>query len=138
MVRSFVAVIVGFFTIVLLFLAGDALLRYVIIPRAFSDTGRTESVPLLLFMLLYVFAVGLLGCWLAARIAQRKAMKYALILGVVVLFFGLLGAITLWETAPPWYHILSVLLIMPAAWVGGTLGQRQLARGAAPLVSLPN
>jgi hypothetical protein len=137
MVRSFAAVIVGFFTIVLLSLAADSLLR-VVIPGAFSDTGRTESVPVLLFVLLYVFAIGVLGCWLAARIAQRKPMKHALILGVVALFFGLLGAVTLWETAPPWYHILTVLLIMPAAWVGGTLGQRQLARGAAPLGSVPN
>jgi hypothetical protein len=89
---------------------------------------------MLLFVMLYVavFAIG--GCWLAARLAPSHPMRHALILGALGLIFNIAGTIAMWDTAPAWFHILSLLLVMPYAWIGGRLRERQLERGgrAAP------
>jgi hypothetical protein len=34
-----------------------------------------------------------------------------------------------WKTAPVWYHIIALLLILPAAWIGGELRVGQLKGG---------
>lgn len=40
------------------------------------------------------------------------------------------GAVTIvrWDHAPAWYHVLALALVMPYAWLGGRLRERQLAR----------
>lgn len=62
-------------------------------------------------------------------------MMHALVLGGFGLVFNIVGAIALWETAPAWYHALSLALVMPYAWIGGRIrvAQEQASSGAAGL-----
>ena len=133
MVRSILAIVVGFIFIGVLAFGTEAALHSAM-PSAFGANGRVDSVPLLLFIQLYVFVYAVAGCYLAAWIAGRKPMQHALILGVLGLVFNVVGTMKTWDTAPAWYHIVALLLVMPAAWVGGMIRAGQQP-SAAPLVT---
>ncbi len=125
MLRSVLAVVAGFFFIGFLAFGMDAVVRNAM-PGAFSASGRVDSVPLLLFIAAYVFVFAVAGCYLTARLAPRRPMLHALVLGVLGLIFNVAGTIAMWETAPVWFHGVSLLLVMPAAWLGGWLREAQL------------
>jgi len=124
MVRSILAIVIGFVFIGVLAFGTDAALRAAM-PDAFGPAGRVDSVPLLLFTQFYVFVYAVAGCYLAARIAGRKPMQHALILGALGLVFNIIGSVKMWDTAPAWYHIVAILLVMPAAWLGGRIREKQ-------------
>lgn len=126
MLRSAGAVIAGFVFIGALSFGADAILR-ALVPGAYDAAGRATSVPILLAIQAYVAVFAVSGCYLTARIAGRRPMLHALVLGALGLVFNVAGAIALWDTAPAWYHILSLVLVMPYAWLGGWIRVRQLA-----------
>lgn len=128
MLRSIGAIVLGFVVIGALALGTDALLRETA-PQFYGPGGRVDHVGFLLFTQLYVVAYATFGCWLAARLAPARPMRHALALGALGLAFNVMGTITLWHTAPAWYHVLALTLVMPAAWLGGRLRERQLGTG---------
>jgi hypothetical protein len=130
MVRSIVAIVVGFLFIGALAMGTDALVRAAV-PTAFDAAGRTDSVALLLFTIVYVGVFAVAGCWLAARLAPNRPMRHAMILGVLGLAFNVMGSIAMWDTAPAWFHVVSLALVLPFAWLGGWIRERQLD-GASP------
>jgi hypothetical protein len=62
-------------------------------------------------------------------------MKHALVLGVLGLLFTIPGTVAMWNTMPAWYSVLGLALVMPFAWAGGWLRERQLARQARDAVA---
>jgi uncharacterized membrane protein (DUF485 family) len=127
MLRSILAIAAGFFSICLLAFGADAILRAAM-PEAFSPDGSVESVQMLLFAIGYVLVFAVAGCYLTAHLAPNRPMRHALILGLLGLIFNIAGTIAFWHTAPAWFHIVSLLLVMPAAWLGGRLRRPQLRR----------
>ena len=127
-VRSIIAVVVGFLVIGVLAMGTDAILKSAV-PGIFGPGDRVDSIMWLVVIQLYVFVYAVFGCWLAARLAPDRPMRHALILGVLGLLFNIAGTIALWDRMPAWYHIVALALVMPAAWLGGYLRERQLARG---------
>jgi hypothetical protein len=68
-----------------------------------------------------------MGTDLALRaLLSGRPMRHALILGALGLAFDDARTIATWETAPAWFHLLA--LVLPAAWLDGTIRERQLAR----------
>lgn len=135
--RSVMAIVVGFLFIGLLAFGADAVLRSAM-PSAFDASGRVTSVPILVLTLVYVGIFAIAGCYLAARLAPNRPMRHALILGVLGLIFNIAGTYAMWDTAPAWYHVIALALVMPYAWIGGRIRERQLERhptGAAPLAA---
>lgn len=130
MLRSVIAIVVGFIIIAVLAIGADFALRSAM-PDVFSPTGRVENTGVLLLMLGYVFVFAVAGCYLTARLAPQNPLKHALVLGVFGLVFNILGTIAMWETAPAWFHIVALILVMPAAWLGGRLREAQLARNGS-------
>jgi hypothetical protein len=130
--RSTLAIVVGFVVIGALAVGTDAVLASMQ-PGVFDANGRVDSVTWLMVMQTYVFVYAAFGCWLAARLAPNRPMRHALILGLLGLAFNVVGSIAKWDTAPVWYHVLALALVMPAAWLGGWLRERQLtgSRSAA-------
>jgi hypothetical protein len=131
MPRSIAAVLAGFILIGALSVGADLLLRQAV-PTAFGPAGRVDSVPILLLMMGYVgvFAVG--GCYLAARLAPSRPMIHALVLGALgLLFTGYNTIVVFWDTAPAWFHVASLLLVMPYAWLGGRLREVEAERAGA-------
>lgn len=126
--RSIMAVVAGFVVIAMLAFGADALLRRVT-PGSFGPGGEVESVSILLIMMTYVAIFAISGCYLAARLAPSRPMRHALILGVLGLVFNGIASSQMWNTAPAWYHILSLVLVMPYAWVGGRIRESEIAAG---------
>lgn len=127
MIRSIAAIAIGFAFIVILSLGADALLRRML-PDAFAAGGQVTYTPILILILGYVAVFAVAGCYLAARLAPARPMKHALILGGLGLAFSIAGTAASWAIAPAWYHIISLVMVMPYAWVGGWLEERHRAR----------
>jgi hypothetical protein len=123
MPRSFAAITLGFLVVVALSFGGDEMLRLVW-PSAFGMANRVVSAPALLIVIGYVFISAVIGCYVTARIAPNAPLVHALVLGGIALVLNIVGTVARWSSEPPWYHIAVVALVMPAAWVGGTLGAR--------------
>ena len=132
--RSVGAVVLGFVLIGALSFGTN----YVIgqfVPGFFDPGTRITSVPLLLGVMAYVAVFAVFGCYVTARLAPSRPMLHALVLGALGLAFNVMGSIQLWDTAPAWYHIASLLLVMPYAYLGGLIRERQL-ESAQPAVAL--
>ena len=62
----------------------------------------------------------LIAGFLAALIAGEN-MRAPLILGVLLLAFGLLKAVMSWQYVPLWYHVIFTVLLIPMTMLGGKL-----------------
>jgi hypothetical protein len=63
------------------------------------------------------------GGYITAVLAPRPKMRYVVILGLIGLIAGTLGAIVTipMKIAPMWYPIALAVLAMPCVWLGGKL-----------------
>ncbi len=127
MLRSIGVVLLGFFVIGALAVGADYVVRY-FAPEVFDASGAVRSVPVLLLMQVYVALFATFGCYLAARLAPSRPMAHAMALGVLGLVFNVVNTVALWNTAPAWYHVLALALVLPYAWLGGRIRERELAR----------
>lgn len=128
MARSILAIVVGYLLIGFLSVGADVVMHGVR-PEVYGPDGRLDHLPTLLVTILYVALFAILGCYVTARLAPRNPMKHALILGAlgVVTQVGMWSIA--WNTVPAWFHIVSLVLVMPYAWIGGRIRERQLERG---------
>ena len=128
--RSVLAIVAGFILIGLLALGTDGLAR-AIRPDIFGPNSSTSNVNYLIIAIIYVGIYATAGCWLAATLAGRRPMLHALILGVLGLVFNLAAVPGMWALFPHWYTVVSLILVMPVAWLGGRIRERQLERRGA-------
>lgn len=124
MVRSILAVIAGSVTWMATALGMDAILMS-LAPQWFGPNGKVESLPLMLFMMSYALLFSILGGYVAALIARRKEMLHAFVLGVLQLLMGIMATIQFFDTAPLWWHLTFLSLLIPANVLGGWLRQTQ-------------
>jgi hypothetical protein len=127
MVRSILAVIAGSATWMVTALGMDGLLMS-LAPQWFGPNGKVESLPLMLSMMAYSLLFSILGGYVAARIARRKEMQHAFVLGVLQLLMGIMATIKFFDTAPLWWHLTFLALLIPANVFGGWLRQAQKER----------
>lgn len=126
MLRSIVAIVVGFVLIGALSIGTDTIVMQAF-PGEFNE-GRTGNLAILMLMAAYVAVYAIIGCYITARLAPNRPMRHALILGALGLVMNIAATVSLWGTAPAWYFILNLLLVMPYAWIGGRIRERQLMR----------
>ncbi len=122
--RSVLAIGAGFFATAVLSLAGDFGLRR-LRPDSFAADGGIQDSSVFAISLVYAAVFGVIGGYVAARIAIRRPLRHAAILGGVMLAFAALSAVLLWSTAPPWYHLATLAMVLPAALVGGKIRELQ-------------
>lgn len=135
MTRSIVAVMTGFTFIAALSFGTDFAIRAAM-PALFEVNGRTDSVAVLLLTIGYVGLYATFGCYLAARMAPQQPMRHALVLGSLGLLFNAAGSYAGWNTAPAWYHVVSLVLVMFWAWLGGRMREQELTIVAARSVAV--
>ena len=87
----------------------------------FPPWGQPMSGALFLVALAYRIVYGVLGCYIAARLAPDHPMRHALALGVVGVVLSTAGAVAMWAAGPAWYSLAVIGISMPCAWVGGRL-----------------
>jgi hypothetical protein len=130
MTRSILAIVIGFVVIAALSLCTDAVVRMAW-PSLFRATGGSSNVLFMAASLVYVGIYAIGGCYLTARLAPNHPMRHALILGVLGLLFTLPATVAMWHTEPAWYSVVGLVTVVPYAWIGGWLRERQLGRPAA-------
>ena len=87
----------------------------------FPPWGQPMSSALFLVALAYRIVYGVLGCYIAARLAPDRPMQHAVALGVVGVVLSTAGAVAMWEAGPAWYSLAVIAISLPCAWVGGKL-----------------
>lgn len=92
-----------------------------------TNQPMTDGLALLATAYRIVISIG--GGWLTAMLAPGNPMKHALILGVVGVVLGTIGAAVTWNLGlgPHWYPIALVVLAIPQCWLGGKLYERGAA-----------
>jgi hypothetical protein len=87
------------------------------------------STGLWLLAITYRMIDGIAASYLTARLAPDRPIAHAFVLGLIGVSLSAIGAIATWgkgpEFGPKWYPIALVIIALPCALIGGTLGQRQ-------------
>src|SRR2546423_7018104 len=95
--------------------------------RVFPPWGQPMAGALFVLATAYRIVYGVLGCYIAARLAPARPMQHALVLGAVGVVLSIAGAVALrGSPGPAWYPIALILISVPCAWAGGKLRVRQL------------
>jgi hypothetical protein len=123
--RSIGAVLAGMLAIVLLDNGIDLVLHST---GVYPPIGQAMADSLFLVALAYRTIDGILGCYVAARLAPHHPRRHALALGLIGVVLSSLGVVaTVYggpELGPIWYPLALVAISLPCAWIGGTLAQR--------------
>src|SRR4051812_33252367 len=95
--RSIGAVFAGLIVIAVLDNAIDFVMH---ITGVFPPVGLAMADPLFMLAVAYRTIDGVLGCYIAARLAPRRPMRHALILGGIGVVLSSLGMVATWNGGP--------------------------------------
>ena len=118
--RSVAAIISGFIVITLLSLGADAVIMN-LSPELFTGDGSTKNFVPLIFALLYSCFFYAAGGYVTAWIAQRFEVLHAFALALLLLVMTILATVQMFDTAPLWWHLAILILIIPSVMIGGYL-----------------
>jgi hypothetical protein len=126
--RSVRAVVVAFIVVFVLSLGVDQLLHAL---DVYPPWGQPMFDPgLNLLALSYRIVFGIVGGYIAARLAPYSPMGHALTVGIIGFVLSAIGAIVAINQAnlgPAWYPIALALSSVPTAWLGGLIYVRKAA-----------
>ena len=131
MVRIVVSVITGFIVWALLWVGGEKILSalwpegfgapQLAFEAALKNGGEfTADTTLLLIHIVLGSIVSMMSGFLAALIAGENK-RAPLVLGFLLVAFGLLKVVMSWPYVPIWYHVIFTALLLPMTIVGGKL-----------------
>ncbi|MBE0567622.1 MAG: hypothetical protein IH621_16825 [Krumholzibacteria bacterium] len=126
MARLVAAVIAGFVLWSAVWIAAQRVVVSVV-PEAFGEDAAVASTGVLLLFLAVSVVGSLVSGWVAALVARESAGRAVPILAAILLGTGLVFEIGGWSLAPAWYHVLFLLLLVPATLAGARL--RAAAKG---------
>jgi hypothetical protein len=61
------------------------------------------------------------GGYVAATLAPSRPMRHAVMLGIIGMALGVLGAAATWGITPAWFSILLMVLGLPCVWLGAMI-----------------
>ena len=130
--RSVLAVVAGLVVIFVLSLATDQILHAT---GVYPPWGQPMPDGLFAIATLYRIVYGVLGCWVAARLAPNRPMAHAMVLGGIGVVLSLAGLVAAQRQSPAlgplWYSIAIVAISLPCAWLGGRIRTTQRQEGAS-------
>ncbi len=130
--RSVGAVVAGLLAIVILSTATDLALHT---SGVFPPAGDPMADSLWLLATAYRVVYGIVGCFLAARLAPDRPMQHAMALGIVGVVISTAGAIATRgkgpSYGPDWFAFGLIAIALPSAWIGGRLHAIRAAGPAA-------
>jgi len=69
-----------------------------------------------------------MGGYIAARIAKRAFIKHALLAGIASISIGVIFVVLIPDAALRWYDMVTLLLMLPAAALGGHIRQAYIRK----------
>ena len=133
MVRIILGVIAGFFAWAIAWLGSEKILSAIwpafgahqVAFQAAVEHG-TSFTPNATFLVVHIVLasiVSVIAGFLAALIAG-ESKRAPLILGFLLVAFGLLKVVMSWPLVPIWYHVLFTAVLIPMTIIGGRLKTR--------------
>jgi hypothetical protein len=99
------------------------LLAAIVLTSAGRNSEDLEVFTQSIVFLLCSLAAGLLftslGGYVTARFAAKAEMKNALAMGILSALSGVIFLVLSHDSSPLWFNVLSLLLVIPAAMLGG-------------------
>ena len=127
--KSIGAVVLGALVGILLSTGSDAMMRLM---GFFTGGGPPTGDGPFAVATIYRTVYGVVGAYIAARLAPDRPLMHALILGFLGFIASTVGAVVMWNKlpsiGPKWYAIVLIVLAIPTAWAGGALRLAQLRR----------
>ena len=130
MVRIVLGVIAGFIAWLIAWVGSEKILSAIwygfgahqrAFEAALKNGGQfTADTRLLLIQIVLGSIVSVMSGFLAALIAGEH-IRAPLVLGFLLLAFGLLKAVMSWQYVPIWHHVIFTALLIPMAILGGKL-----------------
>jgi hypothetical protein len=122
-IKSTGAILAGFIAVVVPSIATDVLLETT---KFFPPQNRPELYTggLLLIAFIYRSIYTVAGGWVAAILSPDHPMRHSVILGMVGMVAGTLGAVANWDKtaeSAAWYPVALVIAALPCTWLGGKL-----------------
>jgi hypothetical protein len=135
MVRIILGVIAGFVAWSILWVGSDQVLmatldwyrehQLAFQKAMFNGESFQASSTILIMHLVRSVIISLISGYLAALVAAENR-RAPLILGVLLLLFGIMVQAFAWKYIPVWYHLLFLLLLIPVTMIGGRLRKVQM------------
>ena len=129
MLKSIVAIVVGFLLVTVLSGTADVVLMKAM-PQAVHG-GHFDDPVACAIILIYGLVFATIGAYVTARLAPHHPLRHALILGGIAFVLTLVVTLKLWGVAPPWYNLGSLIVPLLAAYLGGSLRETQLRKPSA-------
>ena len=130
MLRIVLGVIAGVFAWLIMWIGSEKLLSAIwpafgTHQRAFEEVVKnggqfTADTTMLLTHIVLGSIVSVMSGFLAALIAGENK-RAPLVLGFLLVAFGLLKVVLSWPYVPIWYHVIFTAMLLPMAIVGGKL-----------------
>jgi hypothetical protein len=125
--RSIVGVIVGIVVLTVASFAIEAVADPILMhmfPNALPNRAALQqNLPASIFLFFYTSLCLVLGAYVAAWIAGRAPVLHAVIMGAIEIVLTLM-AMAHFTDLPRRNFIVSVILTIPVAWIGGALRAR--------------
>ena len=133
MLRIILGVIAGFIAWSILWLGSDQLLislskdwygnhQYAFQAAMVNKSSFTADTTILLLHLVRAVIISIMAGFIAAMVANENR-RAPLILGVLLLLFGIGVQAMAWSYIPIWYHIIFLGLLIPMTILGGRMKQ---------------
>lgn len=123
--RSFFAVLAGFFTVPIVSFTCDYAFHQ--IHPAYGPHAYIGGGVAVIVLLYGTFSI-LLGGYITGMIARHKQVMLGVILGCIGLLISIPVNIKIWHEAPAWYHIAALVLVVPVSAFGAHLATQRQAR----------
>jgi hypothetical protein len=130
-VRNLLALALGLLFIGL-GLYGAAAVTPIAFPAAYTAQGNTRDLLALCVMLAITEVFAAFGGWVTARLVTDHRIGHALFMSIMGLALAVFIGAVRWASAPPWYFVLSWILMPVAAAIGASAWERSLRRQSRP------
>ena len=89
-------------------------------------TQRFDTPCMLWTAIAYRAVFSVIGCWITAKLAPRRPMLHAMILGAIGVVLSIVGVIVNinLDLGANWYPVALVIISLPCAWLGGKMATR--------------
>lgn len=130
MIRIILGILVGFLVWSILWVGSDQLLIMTIdwygthqlaFQKAIIEkTAFEPNVMVLILNIVRSVIVSFVAGFITAVVA-RENRRSTLILGIILLLFGIMVELIAWRYLPVWYHFLFLFLLIPVTMLGGKM-----------------
>lgn len=118
--RSALGVMIGMVVWSVLWLGGSSMAQSSL-PELIPAGERVEHVGVLLGYLVWSIVLSVLAGYVTAAIAGTSAIRAVWTLAMIQLGLGIFFETSAWEITPVWYHVVFLVLLVPATVAGGRL-----------------